>query len=419
MPPVFRSLAALYEPSDPSVPRQVVELARDWAIPDGIDPTAEVVLLGRMPARGRPGVATTVHAVRRERAIRDLRRRRPGDRTIAAIHRLRPVERPGRVRRAIRFAWMHGALVELTRGDRPERVLDSVVRAAGSVGAEPRIRPSGDGSALARLVTRDGMSVELRVARTGHTKDPFRGHAALVALAESGVPQVPRPVGSGMTPAARWSTETVVPGRLVDRLPGTVIDDVVALCARFPGSAMPDRATREHLALVARTFPSERQRLQDAADAVSRWSTGQGSVLLHGDLWRGNILVADGRLAGLIDWDTWHPAGLPGVDVLGLAMTEARARTGLQLGELFSRDHWRSDSVLELLGRALGLRGTRTPDAAGVAAIAVAWWAGHVGSSIHRGRRPAADAGWVAHNLQGPLDRIERLVRELETGGSQ
>ena len=372
-----------------------------------------MLIVGRMPARGRPDPASAVSALRRERTLTTVRRLALDGRRVAAIHRLRPVARPGRIRGAIRFASMHGALIELTHGERPEPVIDRVARAAGAVSRETRIRPSGDGSALARLTIEGGHRVELRVAQAGHTKDPARGRAALVALAEAGVPNVPRAVAGGITAGAAWSTETVVPGRLVDRLTPGVIDGVLRLCARFPSAAAAGRAEAERLEQIARTFPSERDRLEAVDRAVHRWSSGLGSILVHGDLWRGNILVQDGAVGGLIDWDTWHPSGLPGVDVLGLALAEERAGTGLQLGELFSRDHWRSPGPTALLSRYFAYRSAPMPDAAGLAAIAVAWWAGHVASSIRRGARPATHAEWVRRNLHGPLDRIERLLAEL------
>jgi aminoglycoside phosphotransferase (APT) family kinase protein len=137
------------------------------------------------------------------------------------------------------------------------------------------------------------------------------------------------------------------------------------------------------------------------------------SVLIHGDLWLNNVLVAGGDLSGVFDWDTWHPAGLPGSDLLNLLAAEERTRSRRDVGPLLVSDYWRSSEVLEVLESFFAKRGRSLPDTAGLAAIGVGWWASRVAAALDRGGRPADEPAWVTRNLEVPLERIAGLEREL------
>ena len=56
-------------------------------------------------------------------------------------------------------------------------------------------------------------------------------------------------------------------------------------------------------AVAERKLPVElRHRIDHLAERLETWINNSGSpALLHGDLWRGNILCADGRISGFID----------------------------------------------------------------------------------------------------------------------
>jgi hypothetical protein len=115
----------------------------------------------------------------------------------------------------------------------------------------------------------------------------------------------------------------------------------------------------------------------------------------------------------VFDWDTWHPAGVPGSDLLNLLAAEERTRSRRDFGPLLIREYWRSPEVLDAYAPYMAGRGLAMPDAAGLAAIGVAWWASRLEASLDRGGRPTDDPDWVARNLVEPLDRLERLEREL------
>jgi hypothetical protein len=412
LPDVFASLAYLFGPADPRVHSSVIEADLRWT-PPKIDADVDVTLWGRIARNQRPRLGHMPEALRREAAIARLRLRPPKGLELAELHRLPPVRRPGRLRRPIRAAMLSGAMAELVRGERPRRVIDAVVAEAGGASLGSGLRPSGDGSALATLPMADGLSAELRVARLGHPKARQRGWAALQALEAASIPLVPRPLRTGTTAGASWATETVLAGRHTIRLTPALLGDITDLLVRLPSDAAPATAVDDQLGEVALAFPDRAAALASVAAAVRRWSASMPSVLTHGDMWLNNVLVADARLTGVFDWDTWHPAGIPGTDLLNMLAAEERTRSRRDVGPLLIREYWRSPEVLEALAPYMAGRGLPMLDAAGLAAIGIAWWASRLAASLDRSGRPTEDPDWVARNLVEPLEWLGGLEREL------
>jgi aminoglycoside phosphotransferase (APT) family kinase protein len=413
VPPVFESLAYLYTPAEPSHRAVVVEAGERWERPPQPDPSIEVVLWGRHARNVRPSLSGVAFAVRREAALVRVQVRPPRGLHLAELHRLVPVSRPGRLRRPIRTVLLGGALAELVRGDRPTRVIDAVALAAGASSISRGLRPSGDGSALARLDLDASTQVELRVAKVGHTKDPARGRAALLALAAADVALVPKPLAGGITAGAAWATESVVAGRHVDALTPALLDQIVRFLAALPAGPADRRAVDDQLAEVAAVFPEHAAAFERTAAAAARWGASLPAVLVHGDMWLNNVFVTDGQLSGVFDWDTWHPAGLPGTDLLNLLAAEARTRQRRDIGELLADDYWRSAGVVDPLRAYMRARDMPVPDATTLAAIAIGWWASRIAGSLHRAHRAIDDPAWVSRNIDVALERLDRLEREL------
>jgi len=416
VPPPFPALAYLYRPADPTVRTTIVEADDRWAIPEGQSREVDALLWGRLPLNRRPSARSIEYASRRELAIQRLRARPPAGFRLEALHRLPPVRRPGAIRRRVRTVSLGGVLAELARpeaADDQPRIIDAVVKAAGSDVLHPHVRPSGDGSALARLTLADGTRAELRVAKNDLPKDPARGHAALVALAEGGVKHVPKPIGLGTTAEARWSTESVAPGRHVLTLDQVLLGDVIAFLATMPTAKAHCTAIEDHLTEVIDFFPEHGAALHDVIAASRRWCAGLRPVLIHGDLWLNNIFTMDGRLSAVFDWDTWHPAGLPGTDLLTLLAAHARTQGDGDFGHLLAGDYWRRAEVTTAFDAYFRARGEPPPDAAGQAAIATGWWASRMAGALHRGLRFIDDPAWVRRNLDDALPRFERLAKEL------
>ena len=285
--------------------------------------------------------------------------------------------------------------------------------AAGAPSIGRGLRPSGDGSALGRLVLDDGTLAELRVSRIGHTKDPARGHAALQALAAADVHLVPKPLRGGTTAGAVWSTESVITGEHVHTLTPDLLSRITTFVAGLPEGPTEPRAVDDQLAEAATIFPEHAAALRGVADATRRWGASLPSVLVHGDMWLNNVFVTDGRLSGVFDWDTWHPAGLVGTDLLNLLAAEARTQQRRDFGPLLIDDYWRSPDVVEALRSYFHARGLPFPDQAGLAAIALGWWSSRLYGALHRATRLIDDPAWTARNLDAALAKVERLEREL------
>lgn len=97
-----------------------------------------------------------------------------------------------------------------------------------------------------------------------------------------------------------------------------------------------------------------------AADAISKWAADMAAslegkacrvVLVHGDLWPGNILLRRDNAPGLIDWDqaSFHDAALH--DVLHLALYPLCYEQRVDLGLLVTR--LRNDSGTDGAARAI------------------------------------------------------------------
>lgn len=413
LPSGFESLAHLFSPEDPCVGTLVIDAGDEWALPSPPDAGVEVILWGRLPRNERPTLDTLAFATRREAALLSLRLRRSAGFRVAELYRLPPVSRPGAVKRVIRSAALGGVLAELDRGAGQTRVIDAVATAAGATTLLSGVRPSGDGSALARIGLADGSRAELRVSRVGHPKDPERGRAALLAMQRAQVPLVPRPIRSGTTAGAAWATETSLTGAHVESLSARLLEEVTAFLARLPAGTSEASAVDDQVAMVADAFPGHAEALRAAAAAAGRWGQALPPVLVHGDLWVNNIFVADGRLSGIFDWDTWHPAGLPGIDLLNLIAAEARMVRRHDFGPLLVDEVWRWPKVVDALRPYFATRAVAFPDRAGLAAIGVAWWASRLAGSLHRASRPVEDPAWIRRNVDEVLDKIERLERDL------
>jgi aminoglycoside phosphotransferase (APT) family kinase protein len=105
--------------------------------------------------------------------------------------------------------------------------------------------------------------------------------------------------------AGQWLAELHLRTSRGDSDLGSMLDGTAAAIARRfsddPGTA----ADLDQLAAL-------RDRL--AGHRVSQ-------VVVHGDFWPGNLLIADGRVCGVIDWESAQPDGLPTRDLARFVIT--------------------------------------------------------------------------------------------------
>jgi hypothetical protein len=405
----FRALASLLLPAAPGHSGVVLEADDHWAF-DAHAVDADVLVWGRAPsASGMPLATVARAALLRERAIQRLRRRPPHPWHLSSVQRLPPPVLQQRHRERARAAILGGALVQLTRTDPEMRVLDQAAEAAGAIVPVGAFTAGSGGSILSRLRMRDGSEAMLRVGARDGASDPFRGGEALRWLASAGVPAVPRPLGSGRSGPARWTLESHLPGERAGRPNDAMLQEVARFCARLPAGSGPPAAATEDIGRIAAAFPRHASLLATVSSFLRPVLRGLPAVPRHGDLWSGNILIARGALAGIVDWDNWHPSAVPGTDLLhALAMDQA-LRSGRELGSVWLGAPWRSPAYQRLTAGywpALDI----WPDAATLQAVGIAWWAGYVAHSVARDPALVSDARWSARNVDDVLASLERTV---------
>lgn len=321
---------------------------------------------GRAPARSGTSLTGALrHASRREAALRRVRGR---------ATRWRPPDLGGSgLRNASRNALLGGAIVEI---DPPrERVVDAAAAAAGAARIVS-FRPASGGSLLARVDVEENAAL-LRVSGIASPR-PGIDH-----------PLVPRSLGGGSVGDAFWSAETLLPGSRPRRVTDEMWSACVDLCASFPAAPAAE-APRADLEAISATLGID----LDVTGPLARLE-GLGGAARHGDLWRPNLLTQDGRLTGVVDWDAWHPAAAPGVDLLNLFATE---RHGPGIGGAWRREPWRSHDFAAATARYWKARGL-APAPADLDSIAVAWWAGQVAATLRRLPHLAEDRAWLNANV--------------------
>ena len=393
-------------PADEGRGGQVVEASSDWRFdPAAFDDEAAVALWGRLPDSSSSLRAAVLAAGAREAAIRTVRRHVPSHHALVAVHRLPP--------RSVRTSGLHGrigaavrggALVELASAPRVERVLDCVLGAAQVSRPDSRFHVGTGGSMLVRGTQGSG-GVVVRLARAGAPGDPKASADALDSLALERVPLAPRVLARGLTAGAAWTVEATMPGRRPRRATLRLLRQVAAACASFPRGAGAPTATADDLAVVAERLPERASAVVQLSRELAGSLSSLPSMLRHGDLWAGNVLVDDGRLSGLVDWDSAHPEAVPGCDLLQLFATEFRKRVRCALGPAFMRRPWRLPMFADAL-RSYWPAVEVAPSDGLLDLVGVAWWAGEMRGTLTRVPHRASDERWVTTN-------VDPVLREL------
>ncbi len=403
----FQGLAFLLMPAEPGLTGTIQEAGDRWSLADPPDPGTAVVIWGRGPLfSGTRGAVAARSAVARERAIRSLRRRCPPPFRVAGVHRLPPpVLAGGRARNGVRAGLLGGALVEMWSQAQVRRVIDAIVEQGQGSAPVTRLMPGSGGTALVRFHRTAGGEAMLRAARADDAGDPGWAADALEALAPLGLKQVPRLLGRGQMAGASWSVESVLPGHRPARVSAAATRELALVFAGLPRSDQPATAHEEDLKSLAVRFPRWAGILTRVAEEVGDVSQAVPSVIRHGDLWAGNLLVRQQRVTGIVDWDAWHPAALPGVDLLHLFATVEGMRAKEGVGQTWVRHPWESEdfrSATSAYWKAMRI----VPNARFLRAIGIAWWAGHVAASLRRLARLAGDDRWVAANVEQVLEAV-------------
>jgi aminoglycoside phosphotransferase (APT) family kinase protein len=253
--------------------------------------------------------------VRAEAAAAARRLRRRGDERVETwLWELGGEVRPAgsrAPRASARLAF--GAVVR--SGPEARAVLDEIVAAAGE--------PLGPGAPQARhsgVLLVDGPQALLRVA-LGPARLLLDAEAAVLERIHADGPtelasRVPTTLACGREGLAQWSLERRLEGGPSPLEPSpALVEDEVAFLAALHGLAGGGEPAQPSSA-------EDAQALGDAGVDAAAWAdrvlAGLPRGWSHGDFFPGNLLVADGRLAGVVDWQSAAPGELPFLDLLQL-----------------------------------------------------------------------------------------------------
>jgi hypothetical protein len=398
----FEAAAALLLPVDGDGVGRVAPAGARWSLDPADWRGASALVWGGEPSRAEARADAVRGAWRRERTLARLRLRPPGPLIVAGVHRWPWEFHRSRFLPVVARAVRAGLLVELRADRHGPRAIDAAAQAAGALRGVARLAFGEAGSASARIARAAGADVLLRAGITGTGSDAAHAVAGLERLALLGLPWVPKPEGNGHTGTVSWSAEQLLPGRPPQRLTPDLVADVCRVLLALPQAEGPPAAFSDDVEALCQALPELAQDLRGMLARHQAVLASLPCVMRHGDLWTGNLLAQDGRLTGVVDWDSWHPAAVPGADLLHLVAAE-RARTGHRTfaQELLERP-WEAPAFQAGASgywRALGVE-AREPV---LRAVGAAWWAGQAARHLARLPRRAHDEGWVATQVSPAL----------------
>jgi hypothetical protein len=186
-----------------------------------------------------------------------------------------------------------------------------------------------------------GNPTPLIVAKTAHGTNPGvdRETAALRRAAPAGA----APLSLGALPGVD-SLQRGLPGRALRVIPirsgrasslswpdelATLADGLGTLASTTAADARPDAVTDGVVEeVLAGPLLSEAAR-EAVTGALERVRAHPAAVLSHCDVSPQNVLMDDGRLSGLVDWEIAEDRGLPGADVWNAALAWLEQGVGL------------------------------------------------------------------------------------------
>jgi Phosphotransferase enzyme family len=301
------------------------------------------------------------------------------------------------------------------RGPKQPTALEAALQAAGeAVGKklEPRWASIRAGTLI--VATDGGM---LRMA-VGHSRSQIENHIetlgalSMIDLPSTVTARVPWLLAHGRVGLADWSLERMLPGSRPPRaLDPALLEEslefLVALHSTTDGArAVRPQELAETVASVCGDDSVEILRAvasrldRELADLPRGWG--------HGDFFAGNLLAAEGRLSGVIDWDAAGPGRLPLLDLFHLQVTRVD----------YGGDHQWGAALLDrllplarsggddLLRRYCAKRGLEA-DAGLLETLVVAYWLEYVSYQLRTHLDRLTQPEWLEGNVEGVLRDLE------------
>ena len=404
---VLESLALLLMPAGDDRRGVLVEAKRSWRLDASRTASgADVLLWGHAPFPNAPLAVSIVSALWRELQVLRLRKFTPFGLRVRHVHRLSPpLLRAGLITGKLRVALLSGALVEMSSSPDLPRVLDEAARAAGSTEPAARLRLGSGGGVLLASRSAEGRPVLIRIGGPRGSREIMSAADALEHLASKGSLQVPQLLRKGETYGATWSVESMLAGQRPRRLKPHLIGELARFCWALPEADGLPEAPGEDLVLIARHFPRLAKSLDAVTKAIEAGLPQAPGVMRHGDLWAGNLLIENGALSGVVDWDAWHPSGVPGADLLYAVVAEQWMQSRRRLGEIWLSRPWRSQAFSEVATPYWRHRNIE-PTPAVLDAVGLSAWASQVATSLARSPQLASSPRWTHNNVVSVVEGV-------------
>jgi hypothetical protein len=399
-----------------------VEIAPLHAL--GADAPVAIVPIGGRTAPGagralRAGdrIASSLAARRRAAdARRALKRRGYTEVAVVPWDRDQVIRVPGApARRGLSAAerFPRGMLLVASRRARGPTALDqALAQAARASGrtlhpAWPVLRASGP------VVVAPSAVLRVALGPGRHRLDAQK--LALTALSSAPHPLIaertPAPLGDGVVGLARWTLEQRLPGSPAPHdLDRALLDECTGFAVALHGlpGGEPAAPPAEQAETVAQVLPTDKgQALRALAQRCERELAELPHGFAHGDFCSSNLLVADGRLAGVVDWEHARRGRPPLLDVLHLRLLSATRAGVYEWGDavrgqlLGARGRAGAVALLDP-ARRLGL----SLSAAQTDALAAAYWLDRVSDQIGAYVERSRDPVWIERNVERVLDTL-------------
>jgi hypothetical protein len=216
--------------------------------------------------------------------------------------------------------------------------------------------------------------------------------------------RVPWLLADGETGLVRWSLERRLAGTKPGPLP--LADCRAFLLALFHvgGDASAHRPD-QNADVVAAACPDIADPIRDVAARAEESTASLARGFGHGDFWSDNLLVENGRLTGVVDWDAAGPGRLPLLDLLHLRANACRRRS---LGVAIARDllPWaRRGGDDETRDFCAELGFATTPRL--LEALVVAYWLDYVAYQLRLYADRSSRTQWLHANVVTVLDALQ------------
>jgi hypothetical protein len=309
------------------------------------------------------------------------------------------------------------AVLVLSRAEQPTLLELVVEQASGVVGTRLELRSCrvlAAGTLLAELGDELSRSWFLRF----HA-DPAEaeGTPATIELLESSPPEAVRgrlvaTEAAGIDGGLGWSLEPKVEGtHPAGMSPGLwreCAGFLTALASVAPRGAAPPLPLADDAKLLAAHLDAAgRERVAKLADEADRLLAPLPRHWGHGDFHPGNLIVRDGRLAAVLDWDAASPAALPGLDLLHLiATTDPALRRlphgGRCSGPLQEAALGQGGGELRAWLAGIGVE----PEEPTIRALVVAYWLGRVARDLRTFGDRSSRGQWIELNVVRPAAAV-------------